>query len=140
MKKPKVSRSNKAAKEDLQALQTAMNAGTIPKRKPGEEVQAANENGARVAIKSELEKPDGKLKQVEAPALVPPLDGVGKAANLFSSIIKKLAELSEEKGDAESKLIAALKRAKRTSIKVDGYAFFLNHKGPVDKIQVQKPK
>lgn len=163
MKKPKINRIAKAAKEDLKALETAMNSGIIAERNPGEEIVAKTEGGASVTITAggktvttttekladlskrvvkgvKFKSQRGKPVQTEASALIPELDGVGKAANRFAAVIKSLAELSEEKGDAESKLIAALRRAKRTSIKVEGYAFFLNHKGPVDKIQVQKPK
>lgn len=68
------------------------------------------------------------------------LDGVGKAANRMAEAIKACDDASEEKGEAESALIAALKRSKRTSIKVLGYAFNLSHIGPKDKITVQKPK
>ena len=45
-----------------------------------------------------------------------------------------------EKGKAESKLIAALRKAKRTSIKVKGINLLLSHIGPKDKITAQKPK
>ena len=47
---------------------------------------------------------------------------------------------AEEKGKAESKLIAALRKAKRTSIKVKGINLLLSHIGPKDKITAQKPK
>lgn len=68
------------------------------------------------------------------------LDGVGKAANLFAEAIQRVDNAVENKGECESKLIAALKRVKRTSIKVSGYSFNLSHIGPKDKIAVQKPK
>jgi cell division septum initiation protein DivIVA len=138
MKKPKVNQPSKA-KADLKELEKAMNGGTIPKRKSGEEVQAATESGARVAIKSGGES-GGKLKQAEATALIPPLDGVGKAANAMADCIVACDTAAEEKGKAESKLIAALRKAKRTSIKVKGINLLLSHIGPKDKITAQKPK
>ena len=140
MKKPITKRSGPDAKKDLKALETAMNSNTIPGRKSGEEVQAATESGARVAIKPDDTKSHSKLKQVEAPALVPPLDGVGKAANAMADAIVRCDEAAEEKGKCESRLIAALRKAKRTSIKVKGINLLLSHIGPKDKITAQKPK
>lgn len=81
-----------------------------------------------------------KQIQVEIPGAIPAPDGVGKAANKFREIIGNIEELTEEKGKAESALLSALKRAKRTSIKVEGYVFLLSHIGPKDKITVQKPR
>lgn len=148
MKKPTVNKPSKA-KADLKELEKAMNSGAIPKRKTGEEVQAATESGARVTITSgkrpvEITKEVGetarKLLQSEASTLIPPLDGVGKAANAMADCIVACDTAAEEKGKAESKLIAALRKAKRTSIKVKGINLLLSHIGPKDKITAQKPK
>jgi len=34
----------------------------------------------------------------------------------------------------------ALRKVKRTSFKCDGIEMYLNHRGPVDKIQIKKAK
>ena len=161
------------AKTDIKNLETAMNRGTIPDRNPGEEVQAATENGARVTITGggvKIETTDHGLKrmaqvvkgsltekkrshkaktwkttpkrpeQTDASALIPRMDGVGKAANRLAADVRAKEEASEEYGEAESNLIRALKKVKRTSFKADGITMLLQHVGPKDKITVQKPK
>jgi hypothetical protein len=149
MKKPTVKGRGPDAKKDIKALEAAMNKNTIPGRKAGEEVQAATESGARVTIPAggkSVETTVGGLKraakliQSENSALIPPLDGVGKAANRMADCIVACDAAAEEKGKAESKLIAALRKAKRTSIKVKGINLMLSHIGPRDKITAQKPK
>lgn len=158
------------AKGDLKKLEETMNRGTIPDRKPGEEVVAKTESGATVTItngKKSVTVPSDKLgtaksvknivknvvkklvkgrkvqkkpEQTEAAGLIPPLDGVGKAANQMVEAIKAVAAAAEEKGESESNLIRALRKAKRTSFKTQGVELYLNHRGPVDKIQVKKAK
>ncbi len=88
-----------------------------------------------------------KPKKAKKPKLVTPdlpempkPDGVGKAADRMKDAIEACVEAVEEKGEAESALIKALKAAKRTSIQVGGYKFQYKHTGPTDKITVQKAK
>lgn len=85
-------------------------------------------------------KDEEKTTNEQAVLLEVKLDGVGKAANAFAEAIRASEKASEERGKCESKLIAALKRKRRTSIKVLGFTFNLSHVGPKDKITVQKPK
>jgi hypothetical protein len=159
--------AGEVAKEDLKKLEAAMNGSAIPERKPGEEVQAATESGARVtitgggvkvetttdglkrmaqvvkgALKENKRSHKAKVKpvQTEAAALVPEMDGVGKAANRLAAAVRAKEEAAEEYGEAESNLIRALKKVHRTSFKADGITMLLQHKGPVDKIAIQKPK
>lgn len=160
--KPRV-KAGKVAPMSVEAaeakeLQSKMQAGQIPSitvdmdkacKKCG--TMGATESGLCLACvskkvlpedngESEPKKKKAKPVQMEATALIPKLDGVGKAANRMAEAIKLCDEAAEEKGEAESNLIAALRRAKRTSIKVSGYGFNLSHIGPKDKIVVQKPK
>jgi hypothetical protein len=156
------------AQKDLASLQEAMNKGTIPERKPGEEVHAKTESGVEITIKSEgnvesvpldqlgknkrlrklvrkiagkiAGKKGGKPVQTEAAALIPPLDGVGRAAQRMVKAVRACDEAAEEKGEAESNLIRALRKSKRTSFKCEGVNLLLSHVGPKDKITIQKPK
>ena len=146
MKKPKTTRT---PKQDLKELERAMNGGQIPKRDPGKEVEAATESGARVTISSGGKtvettvdglKRASKAIQTEADALIPAMDGVGKAATRMVAAIRAADECAVEKGEAESNLIKALRKAKRTSFKCDGINLLLQHVGPKDKITAQKPK
>jgi hypothetical protein len=84
--------------------------------------------------------PNGKPVQQEIKSVIPKLDAVGRAAKKMTEAIKNVAEWTEAKGNAEGGLIKAMKKARRTSINCEGFSLFLDHKGPVDKIKIQKPK
>jgi hypothetical protein len=151
------------AKKDLTALEEAMNSNTIAKRQPGEEVQAANERGARVAItpdkskdieggitKGEIARGKKKDKgpksapgvavQTEIKGVVPKLDAVAKLAKKVVEAVKQIGDWTNARGDRETALIKAMKKSRRLAVNIDGYTLNLDHRGAVDKLKIQKPK
>lgn len=115
--------------------------GTMGATETGECLACVSKAAANKAA-GKKDKPGRKPKivQMEAVALVPKMDGVGKAAKRFAESLTSLDEARDERGEAEQNLINSLKKAKRTSFQTLGFKFFLNHSGPKDSIKVQKPK
>ena len=68
------------------------------------------------------------------------IDGVGKAARKYLEAIEAHEGTGKHRGETEANLIRALRKAKRTSIQIEGWKFNHNHTGPKDSIKVQKPK
>lgn len=89
-------------------------------------------------------KPKAKTKKAKAnqdllPGMPTP-DGVAKCADAFREIIEGIADLTEQKADAEAKLIKSLQDHKRKGIQVAGYNFDLNVRTAKVSIKVHKPK
>lgn len=118
--------------------------------KDGAAKEAGKANGAPAQVdlkgkggrKAKPEKAVGKKRpeQLESPALVPAMDGVGKAAKRLVEAIRNVEDAIDERGEAETGLLMALRKAKRQAIQVLGYKLQIDHKAAVDKIKVQKPK
>lgn len=99
------------------------------------------ESNGKPKDKPKAEKPKStRPVQMEAPALVPKLDGVGKAGKRLAKAIRAVEDATEEKGKAEQEMITQLQKAERKSYQTMGFKFNLSHTGPKDKITVQKPK
>ena len=86
-----------------------------------------------------------KTEEEKAPAQtelegMPERDGVGKAGKRYKDAVEALDAAQNEKGEAMQSLINALKKARRTSVQVEGYHFQYKHNGPSDKILTKKPK
>lgn len=87
--------------------------------------------------KKEMTMP--RIKQAELTNMPAP-DKVGTIAQNFRTIIQRIKDAAEEKGEQEALLIKALRSAKRSSIQIDGFKFEVFHAGPKDSIKVTKPK
>lgn len=68
------------------------------------------------------------------------IDEVGKAAEKFIQVKDRRDLVVEEMAEAESALIAELKKAGRDSIRVAGMLLSLRHKDASDSIGVKKAK
>lgn len=149
---PRTTSGHAAKLPTAKELQDAMAGQQIPsltvdmdKKCSGCANMGATENGLCLPCISKKvtgKKPRKVTKpvQMEASALVPNMDGVGRAATGLAEAIEELEAAQDEKGKAEQGLINALKKAKRTSFQSRGFKFSLTHIGPKDKIAVQKPK
>lgn len=80
-----------------------------------------------------------RVGQSDLPGMPKP-SGPGRIAREYLDVLEEIEKKTTEKGDLMQSLINSIKKAKRTSVQVDGYKFNLKHRGPEDKITVQKPK
>ena len=72
-----------------------------------------------------------KLLEVEA-------DEVGKCANKYLDVRDDKEKAEEDLADAEETLIAALRKAERQSITLDGRVISIKHFDSRDKISIKK--
>lgn len=120
---------------EAKELQRSMSGNQIPERPPGETIKPVQEEG-----QAEPKNKKAKPVQMEAVALIPKLDSVGKAGKRMAKAVKELETAQDEKGEAEQALINAMVKADRKSFQTMGFKFSLKHTGPKDSIAVQKPK
>lgn len=105
------------------------------RRKKIKEIEAA-----KVKARSGPKQPrTGKAKQPELAGMPEP-SGSGKIAREYLEILEAIEQKITAKGDKMQALVNSMKKAKRTSVQVDGYTFNLKHRGPEDRITVNKPK
>jgi hypothetical protein len=69
---------------------------------------------------------------------MPKMDECGRCASELYDVLEKIEQCAIDKRDATEKLIQALKRDKRVSIKIKKKTFVLEHMEEADVIKVKK--